>query len=256
MRFSVVIPARYESKRLPGKPLSDIHGQSMIAHVIARSKLSGADGVIVATDHADIAAEARRHGAESCMTSAHHQSGTDRLTEVVELYRFPDDHIIVNVQGDEPLIDPRHIALVAEDLGLCLDSVATLATPITESKSLFDPNVVKVVFDQNNRALYFSRAAIPWDREGAVTHDEPLQEQFFRHIGLYAYRAGFLRKFKSWSDASVERIERLEQLRILFHGETIHLTVTEKADSVSVDTIEDLKKVRQMSPDFFAATFL
>lgn len=244
MKFTVVIPARYASSRLPGKPLKDIHGKTMIAHVIARAKLSGAEKIIVATDHDEIAIEALKSSAEACLTSTNHLSGTERLTEVVEKYQFPDDVVIVNVQGDEPLIDPLHIHQVAEDLILSSGDVATLATPLTSNADLLDPNIAKTVLDENGYALYFSRAAIPWDRDGEGMHTERFEKQFLRHIGIYAYRAGFLRRYSTWQATQLERIESLEQLRVLWYGGKIHVVVTGKAASISVDTAEDLAKVR------------
>ncbi|KAF2262034.1 3-deoxy-D-manno-octulosonate cytidylyltransferase [Lojkania enalia] len=249
MKFIVVIPARYASTRLPGKPLKDINGKTMIAHVISRAKLSGATTVIVATDHDDIASEAKRHGAEPCLTGSHHLSGTERLMEVVENRQFPDDLIIVNVQGDEPLINPEHIRQVAEDHVLSAGDMVTLATPISSSEEMLNPNIVKTVLDAKGFALYFSRAPIPWDRDGGSKEVDGLEKQFLRHIGLYAYSAGFLRRYSSWKPTLLERIEALEQLRVLWYGGRIHVAVTLHDQSISVDTPEDLERVRLAMED-------
>ena len=244
MSFTIVIPARYASSRLPGKPLVDIHGKTMLARVISRSLLSKPSSVIVATDDERIAAEATASGAEVCMTSENHQSGTDRLTEVVEKYGFEDDHVIVNVQGDEPFIDPEHIIQVARDLADHKAEMATLATPITHMELLQNPNVVKTVLDEQGYALYFSRATIPYAREGGV-ENLLIEKIFLRHIGLYAYTAGFLRKYATWKPSPLEEMEKLEQLRVLWYGRKIHVSVTETGAGISVDTPADLEQARK-----------
>lgn len=245
MSFIAIIPARFASTRLPGKPLADINGKPMVVHVMERALESGADRVIVATDHPEVVAEIERAGGEACLTSPDHHSGTERLAEVIERYGFADDDIIVNVQGDEPLIPPVIIRQVAENLAHCRAGMATLAVPITHSEEAFNPNAVKVVMDAEGYALYFSRATIPWDRERFAQSKENIGDSFLRHIGIYAYRAGFIRRYVSWAPSPLEQIELLEQLRVLWYGEKIHVAVAKEVPSVGVDTPEDLARVRQ-----------
>lgn len=244
MSFSVVIPARFASSRLPGKPLADIHGKPMIAHVVGRALASSAKRVIVATDQFDIAEAARTAGAESRMTREDHQSGTERLAEVIEHYDFEDDEIIVNVQGDEPLIEPTLIDLVAHDLASCSGDMSTIATPIKDKEMGFDPNIVKVVLDVHGYALYFSRAAIPWDRDGIRDQLDETGAPMLRHVGIYAYRVGFLRRYITWKSSLLERLESLEQLRALWYGGKIHVTVAPSVCGISIDTEEDLENIR------------
>ncbi|CAI7577499.1 unnamed protein product [Penicillium glandicola] len=240
MTFIVIIPSRYASTRLPGKALAIIHGKPMITHVVKQSQESGAARVIVATDHREIAKAAEAAGAEAILTREDHESGTERLAEVVDLLDINDNEIIINVQGDEPFIEPELIAQVAHDLSTHTANMVTLATPIKNSTDAMDPNVVKVVLDTNGNALYFSRALIPWNRDagGIGPGDHILQ-----HIGLYGYRAAFLRKY-----STLKHVEKLEQLRILYHGEKVHVSVTKSALGLGVDTEEDLERVRGMSP--------
>lgn len=245
MSFIVIIPARYASSRLPGKPLADINGKSMVVHVMERAKESGAERVIVATDHPDVFNEVQAAGGEACMTRADHQSGTERLAEVIERYGFSDDDIIVNVQGDEPMIPPVIIRQVADNLASCNAGMATLAVPIETAEEAFNPNAVKVVRDVNGYALYFSRAAIPWERERFAESKETIGDNFLRHIGIYAYRAGFIRRYVNWAPSQLEHIELLEQLRVLWYGEKIHVAVAKEIPSVGVDTPEDLQRVRE-----------
>ncbi|MBP2170620.1 3-deoxy-manno-octulosonate cytidylyltransferase (CMP-KDO synthetase) [Erwinia toletana] len=244
MSFVAIIPARFASTRLPGKPLVDIHGKPMVVHVMERALESGADRVIVATDHPDVAAAVTAAGGEVCMTRADHQSGTERLAEVIDHYQFSDETIIVNVQGDEPLIPPVIIRQVAENLTRSVAGMATLAVPIDSAEEAFNPNAVKVVMDAQGYALYFSRAAIPWDRERFARSRETVGDTFLRHIGLYAYRAGFIRRYVRWEPSQLEQIELLEQLRVLWYGEKIHVDVAKAIPSVGVDTPEDLQRVR------------
>jgi 3-deoxy-manno-octulosonate cytidylyltransferase (CMP-KDO synthetase) len=244
MSFVVVIPARYQSSRLPGKPLADIHGQPMIAWVVARAKQAGASQVIVAVDDERVAAAVSALGVDVCMTSTHHQSGTERLAEVCEKYAFSPETIIVNVQGDEPLIPPAIISQVANNLANTAAPMATLAVSIDDEHEIFNPNAVKVVMDKQGHALYFSRATIPWDRDGFAQQPKQWQHIFLRHIGIYAYRAGFIRKYVSWPASPLEQIESLEQLRVLWHGEKIHIAVAVENPPAGVDTAEDLEKVR------------
>ncbi|UKE83750.1 3-deoxy-manno-octulosonate cytidylyltransferase [Pectobacterium colocasium] len=246
MTFTVIIPARFASSRLPGKPLADINGKPMVVHVMERALESGAQRVIVATDHPDVETAVRQAGGEVCLTRTDHNSGTERLAEVIERYGFTDDDIIVNVQGDEPLIPSVIIRQVAENLAASKAGMATLAVPIETSEEAFNPNAVKVVTDAEGYALYFSRATIPWDRERFAQSKETIGDHFLRHIGIYAYRAGFVRRYVSWAPSQLEQIELLEQLRVLWYGEKIHVAVAKAVPSVGVDTPEDLARVRHV----------
>ncbi|QDX30226.1 3-deoxy-manno-octulosonate cytidylyltransferase [Dickeya poaceiphila] len=243
MTFTAIIPARYASTRLPGKPLADIHGKPMVVHVMERARESGASRVVVATDHADVARAIELAGGEVCLTSPDHNSGTERLAEVIDRYGFADDEIIVNVQGDEPLIPPVIIRQVAENLAGSRAGMATLAVPITSCEEAFNPNAVKVVTDAEGYALYFSRATIPWERDRFAESKDTIGDHFLRHIGIYAYRAGFIRRYVGWAPSQLEKIEMLEQLRVLWYGEKIHVAVAKEVPSVGVDTPEDLARV-------------
>lgn len=245
MSFVAVIPARFASTRLPGKPLKMIGDKPMIVHVLDRARESGAERVIVATDHQDVARAIEKAGGEVCMTRADHQSGTERLAEVVDICGFSDDTIIVNVQGDEPMIPPVIIRQVAENVATRSAGMATLAVPVTTAEEVFNPNAVKVVMDAEGYALYFSRAPIPWDRERFSVSQHSIGDQFLRHIGLYGYRAGFIRRYVSWAPSPLEQIEMLEQLRVLWYGEKIHVAVALEVPGTGVDTPEDLERVRQ-----------
>ena len=244
MSFIAIIPARFASTRLPGKPLVDIHGKPMVVHVMERALESGAERVIVATDSDEVARAVEAAGGEVCMTRADHQSGTERLAEVIERYQFADDTVIVNVQGDEPMIPPVIIRQVADNLAKSEAGMATLAVPIESAEEAFNPNAVKVVMDAKGYALYFSRATIPWDRERFTASRETIGDHFLRHIGIYGYRAGFIRRYVSWQPSPLEQIELLEQLRVLWYGEKIHVDVAKAIPSVGVDTPEDLARVR------------
>jgi 3-deoxy-manno-octulosonate cytidylyltransferase (CMP-KDO synthetase) len=248
MHFRVVIPARYASSRLPGKPLADIGGRPMVLHVLERALQAGAESVVVATDDAQVQQAVEAAGHQAMMTSPAHQSGTERLVEVAETLGWPDDALVVNVQGDEPLIDPALIREAARQLVLHDDAVmATLAHPIHDHADFVNPNVVKVVADQAGYALYFSRAPIPWPRDAfAVQQAMPHELGALRHIGLYAYRAGFLRTYAGLAPSPLERFEMLEQLRVLWHGYRISLGVTPAAPAPGVDTPEDLERVRAL----------
>ena len=219
MSFVVIIPARYASTRLPGKPLVDINGKPMIVHVLERARESGAERIIVATDHEDVARAVEAAGGEVCMTRADHQSGTERLAEVVEKCAFSDDTVIVNVQGDEPMIPATIIRQVADNLAQRQVGMATLAVPIHNAEEAFNPNAVKVVLDAEGYALYFSRATIPWDRDRFAKDLETVGDNFLRHLGIYGYRAGFIRRYVTWQPSPLEHIEMLEQLRVLWYGE-------------------------------------
>ena len=240
--FRVVIPARFESSRLPGKVLLDVGGKPMLRHVWERAQESGADDVVVATDSERVADAARTFGAEVCMTSAACQSGTDRVAEVCAALRWRDDDIIVNVQGDAPLLPPASIRKVAELLDAHSGAaIATLCTPIRAADDYNDPNVVKVVADESGRALYFSRASIPAAGHGSTPNDAlPLAR---RHLGLYAYRAGALRTLNETPPCDLELLERLEQLRAMWLGMEIRVAVDEAAHGPDVDTEADLAKV-------------
>ncbi len=243
--FAVVIPARYASTRLPGKPLRMLAGRPLVAHVCDRARESGASDIVIATDDERIMAVAADIGAEACMTATHHPSGSDRLAEVIEKKGWPDGRIIVNLQGDEPLMPAQLIRQVAEDLASHADAeMATLAARIHTAAELFDPHVVKVVSDRHGYALYFSRAAIPWDRDAFAVTTEQLPESVahFRHIGLYAYRAGFIRRYVAWPAATIEEMESLEQLRALWFGAHIHVAEATAVPGHGVDTEDDLRR--------------
>lgn len=248
MKFTVVIPARYDSTRLPGKPLVDIAGKPMIQHVYERAQESGAENIIIATDDQRVADAASGFAAEVCMTSSQHSSGTERLSEVVTKLGLNNDEIVVNLQGDEPLMPPSLIHQVAQNLAdYSQASIATLAEKIHTAAELFDPHAVKVISDQNGYAIYFSRAPIPWDRDAfSITTEElPEQSLHFRHIGLYAYRAEFIKEYVSWPACELEHMESLEQLRVLWHGHKIHVAEADESAVAGVDTEADLARARQ-----------
>ena len=255
--FVVVIPARYESSRLPGKVLADIQGKPMIQWVVEKAQLSGARKVIVATDNDVVADIVTGFGGEVCKTRSDHQSGTERLAEVMTQYQFDDDEVIVNVQGDEPFIPPENIAQVAANLANQQGSnhlarMSTLAIKINSVEEAFNPNAVKVITDKNGYALYFSRATIPYDRERFLTkqasteqHISTIGNFYLRHVGIYAYRAGFIKDYVNWPTSELEQVEALEQLRVLYQGERIHVEVANSHVPVEgVDTPEDLAKAR------------
>jgi 3-deoxy-manno-octulosonate cytidylyltransferase (CMP-KDO synthetase) len=242
--FGVYIPARYGSSRLPGKPLLDIAGKPMLRHVYDRARESGAARVVVATDDERIRDRAESFGATVCITSPDHASGTDRIAEAAGQLGEPDDAVIVNLQGDEPFMPPCAIAQVAALLTGEV-AMATLCTPIGSHEALFDPNVVKVVVDESGHALYFSRAPIPWARAASDGWPDLTQEVWFRHLGLYAYRCGFLRRLVRLPVCAPERIESLEQLRALYHGHRIAVGVAEGPVEGGVDTPSDLARLRQ-----------
>lgn len=246
MSFIVVIPARYQSTRLPAKPLADIAGKPMVQRVAEQALLSGAKQVIVATDDSRIVDVVEHiNNIEVCLTSPDHESGTDRLAEVCRIYDFDEQEIIVNVQGDEPLIPPSVIKQVADNLYQNQQaSVATLSTPIVDQEDVFNPNAVKVVTDKAGMALYFSRATIAWDRDNFVKQDNPQAVTHLqRHIGIYAYRVAFLKQYNQLSQSPLENLEKLEQLRVLWHGYKIHVDVAKQVPPAGVDTSEDLQRV-------------
>lgn len=249
MSFIVIIPARLASTRLPNKPLADLGGKPMVVRVAERARASGAARIIVATDHADIASACAAHGVEACMTRADHPSGTDRIAEVAHTLGLAPEAVVVNLQGDEPLIDPLLLAACAARIGVDVP-MATCAHPLTDVADVFNPNVVKVVLDKLGRALYFSRATIPWHRDGfardrgALPPALPPNYAPLRHIGLYAYRNDFLQTYPRLEPAPLEAVEALEQLRVLWHGYPIAVHVTDSAPPAGVDTPEDLARVR------------
>lgn len=254
MSFTVVIPARYASSRLPGKPLAEIAGKPMIRHVCERAAESLASRVVVATDDERVREACEDFGAEVVMTSPEHASGTDRLEEVARHLGLEPDHRVINVQGDEPLIPPSLINQVAENLERYPEAaIATLCERIHDEASVFNPNVVKVVFDHQGMAHYFSRAPIPWARDAWKNPADiarglctlPEDTGYFRHIGIYGYRASVLADFVSWAPAPAERSESLEQLRALYNGARIHVDVAVETPPGGVDTAEDLERVRQ-----------
>ena len=253
MSFVVVIPARFESSRLPGKVLADISGKPMIQWVVEKAQQSGASQVIVATDNEEVAKVVTGFGGEVCKTRADHQSGTERLAEVMEIYDFDNDQVIVNVQGDEPFIPAENIAQVARNLANQQRTnqqqarMATLAVHIHDVEEAFNPNAVKVLTDKHGYAMYFSRSTIPYDRSRFLNEDNvaSIGDFYLRHIGIYAYRAGFIKDYVQWQTSQLEQIESLEQLRVLWQGEKIHVAVAKtRLEVEGVDTPEDLEKAR------------
>jgi len=247
--FTVIIPARYASTRLPGKALADIAGKPMVVRVALRAQRAGALSVVVATDDVRIKAAVEAHGIAACLTRSDHATGTDRLAEAVQQLGLADDAIVVNVQGDEPLPSHELIRTMADLLAAHPDAaIATACHAISDAAEAFNPNVVKVVLDHRRYALYFSRATIPWARDafaagrGAVPEGLPI----YRHYGLYAYRVGFLRAFPALAPAPIERFEALEQLRALWHGFRIIVEITAGTPAPGVDTPEDLERVRAL----------
>lgn len=240
MAFIVVIPARYASTRLPGKALLDIAGKPMIEHVVEQASKSQAKRVIVATDDVRIQQALAPANCKVCITRDDHESGSDRLAEVVTTLAFEDNDVVVNVQGDEPMIPPQLINQVAQALEENSNAVmSTAAHKIDNASEIENPNVVKVIFDQQGKALYFSRSAIPHDRD---THGRAA----WRHIGIYAYRAGFLKRYQQLEPSALEESEKLEQLRVLDNGETIVVQRIDYDSGIGVDTQEDLDRVRAL----------
>jgi 3-deoxy-manno-octulosonate cytidylyltransferase (CMP-KDO synthetase) len=250
MTFYLVIPARYASTRLPAKPLKMIAGKTMIQHVYERARMSDAIEVIIATDDTRIESVAREFGATVCMTKTTHNSGTDRLQEVARQLNLQADDIVVNVQGDEPLIPPEVINQVAKNLfNNSFSSMATLSEPIHSLEDFRNPNIVKVVKDNKGKALYFSRAPIPWPRDHFAKSEIAMLPENFpaqRHIGIYAYRVSLLNDFVTWPQADLEKIESLEQLRVLANGHAIHVEEACMVVPGGVDTEEDLVRVRRI----------
>lgn len=246
MGFTVIIPARYGSQRLPGKPLLSLAGQTMIERVYRCAQQSAADRVVVATDHQDIFDVVIAFGGEVVMTSSDHQSGTDRLAEVVTQLKLLDDDVVVNVQGDEPLMPAVVINQVAENL--CQNekaSAATLSEPINDMDNVFNPNAVKVVRNLQGMAMYFSRASIPWDRDAYNQSPPHMANDGLtqRHIGIYAYKVSLLKAFVTWPMSALEKVEKLEQLRILDNGHLIHVEPAVVNVPAGIDTPDDLERV-------------
>ncbi len=254
MDFSVIIPARYGSTRFPGKPLALINDKPMIQHVFERAQESGAKQIIVATDDQRIANACHSFGAQVCMTADDHESGTSRLAEVIAKENIDEKQIVVNVQGDEPFIPAENIVQVAKNLA---DNphvpMGTLAQVISNVDDILNPNVVKVVTNAKNLAMYFSRAVIPFDRNAMLSNDltelrfEDLPGKYLRHIGIYGYRAGFVSQYNKLTSTELESIESLEQLRVLWHGYDIHVDVAVKTPPHGVDTPEDLARLTAAS---------
>ncbi|MEO6745876.1 MAG: 3-deoxy-manno-octulosonate cytidylyltransferase [Caldimonas sp.] len=245
--FDVLIPARLASTRLPGKPLADLGGLPMVVRVAQRAALSAARRVVVAGDHPDIVSACVANGVAAVLTRDTHVSGSDRLAEACELLGLAGDDMVVNVQGDEPLIEPSLIDGCAQLLARRTDCVmSTAAHPIASAAEFADPNVVKVVLDAQSRALYFSRAGIPHRRDRPSSDHLAAPTTALRHVGLYAYRAGFLRSFPLLPQSPLEAIEALEQLRVLWNGERIAVHITATAPGIGVDTPEDLARARAM----------
>ncbi|WP_416190181.1 3-deoxy-manno-octulosonate cytidylyltransferase [Neisseria sp. CCUG17229] len=246
--FVVLIPARLSSSRLPGKALADIHGKPMVVRVAEQAAKSQAARVVVATDHADIQAACQAHGVEVVMTADTHESGSTRLAEAVKKLNLPQHLIVVNVQGDEPLIEPELINRTAEVLVENNVQMATAAHELHDFDEFMNPNVVKVLLDKNRNAMYFSRAPIPFPRDTMRENlrELPQETPVLRHIGIYAYRAGFLQRYAEMSVSPLETIESLEQLRVLWHGFPIAVEVTDHAPAAGVDTQEDLERVLQV----------
>lgn len=247
MTFSVVIPARFHSSRLPGKPLLDLDGLSMLQRVYLQACKSDASQVYIATDHLDIVHHAREFCHQVIMTREDHPTGTDRLQEVAQCLVLADDHVVVNVQGDEPFIPPNLINQVASNLKKYPHaSIATLAETIEDIEQVFDANAVKIVRNAANMAMYFSRAPLPWNRNWNQNETKQVQkDSYLRHIGLYAYRVGFLHRYVTWPQANYENVERLEQLRALHYGENIHVDIAPEGMPAGIDTPEDLMRVRE-----------
>jgi 3-deoxy-manno-octulosonate cytidylyltransferase (CMP-KDO synthetase) len=245
--FHVIIPARFGSTRLPGKPLAMIAGRPLIQWVWQRAVESGAASVLLATDDGRIRAAAAKFGAECLMTSAQHASGTDRIAEVARIKGFAADDIVVNLQGDEPAMPPEVISKVAQGLeDSPLSDIATAVAPIGSLREFLDPNCVKALRADSGRALYFSRAPVPWPRDSVVDHEPTEFAGAWRHIGIYAYRVRSLLQFAAWPPTRLETVEKLEQLRALEHGMHIHLVTLAHAPPAGVDTSEDLDRARRV----------
>lgn len=243
--FTIIIPIRFNSKRLPGKALLDIHGKPVIIRTVEKAQLSNAKSIIVATDHKKIFDLLKKNKIEVCMTKTSHQSGTERISEVIEKYKIPDNEIIIHLQGDEPLIHPKIINQLAKNFKKKKNYVATLGTPIQKKKEIFNPSIVKIVTDKYNNALYFSRSPIPWNQNNN-NKKRTKKNLFLRHIGIYAYQSKFLKKYIKWEKSPLESIESLEQLRILWNGEKIYVNISKKKTGPGLDNKNDLKLIRKI----------
>lgn len=245
MEFHVIIPARYQSSRMAGKVLVDIKGKPLLQYVYERAVDSGAESVTIATDHEEVAKAAEKFGAQVCMTDEKHQSGTERIAEAVAAMEFDEEEIIVGLQVDHPLIPAEAIRQVATDLDTHDNvRVVSLCEPITVAEQLFNPNIVKVVLNRRGYAMLFTRAAVPWEfKSFADPKNISLHGHHFRHIGLYAYRAKFLPEYIEWPESPLEELESLEQLRILWNGGRIHMSISEKVLPPSVHTKEDIQRI-------------
>ncbi len=249
MKFHIIIPARFKSERLPGKMLAMVAGKPLIQHVYERALLCNAASVVVATDDLKIQQAAVAFGAPVCMTAVSHSCGTDRLAEAVQILNLSNDDIVVNIQGDEPLMPPTAVGLAVKSMLENPEAaMATLCTPILQEREILDPNLPKVVLDRKGFALYFSRAPIPWDR----TKFDVIKNQYYRHIGLYAYRVQTLKKYTVWERSPLEDIEMLEQLRVLWYGEKIHVSVVEEGLPPGIDTEADLARFRSSVDELLA----
>ncbi len=250
MQFHIIIPARYASTRLPGKPLRQLAGKAILQHVYEQANKSQAKSVIIATDNELIKQAAESFGASVCMTSTEHTSGTERLAEVIDIKGFDENDIILNLQGDEPMMPSVCLDQVAALLVEHTDcKMASLCDPVTSAEDLFDPNVVKVVLDKRKHAIYFSRAPLPWHREAFAQNTKVLPSEsdlYYRHIGLYAYRAGFIKTYLKLTPSPIEKVESLEQLRVLWHGEKIAMDIAQESPGAGIDTEEDLKKAEAL----------
>lgn len=249
MEFRVIIPARLDSTRLPGKVLLNIKGKTMLQHVYERAMESGADSVVIATDSSKVSKAAQSFGAKVCMTSAEHQSGTERIAEAALALDYAPDEIVVNVQADQPFILPQGIRQVAEDLEKYDNvKVSSICERITRGEDLFNPAVVKVVLNWRNYAVYFSRGPIPWDVERFKNRDKVTpSDQHYKHVGLYAYRVSFLQEYIQWPASPLEKMESLEQLRILWNGSRMHMVISKDHFPPEVNTPEDLEKIKEFA---------
>jgi 3-deoxy-manno-octulosonate cytidylyltransferase (CMP-KDO synthetase) len=247
MKTYIVIPARYQSSRLPGKPLADIAGKPMIQRVYEQAQKSKADRVIIATDDDRIINATKTFNGEACLTATTHQSGTERIAEVIDQLDIAGDDLIINIQGDEPFIPPALINQVIDRLAIEKTAkVATLCEKIQSANDLFNPNINKVIIDKNGYAIYFSRAPIPYYRDGFSDKKLPEHYDYYRHIGIYGYRAAFVKQYISWPPSPIEKIECLEQLRVLYYGEKIAVDIATEAPGIGIDTPEDLERARKI----------
>lgn len=244
MSFHVIIPARYHSSRLPGKPLANIGDKPMILHVCEQAKKSGAKSISVATDNSEIMSVVNKAGFSGIMTSEDHESGSDRVYEATQILKLSKQDIVVNVQGDEPFIPPENISQVASILATRNANMATLCCRIIDPREANNPNVVKVIFDKHGKAIYFSRSVIPFNRDNDLDSAESLTP-YYRHIGLYAYTTEMLSQFVKWPISSLESIEKLEQLRVIENGESIYINVLERVPTPGIDTPDDLENANR-----------